>query len=86
MQIKQQLGKLSLKLPLDRLIEEQCANKSLQILPIETDHIYALNELPLHHKDPFDKLILAQAKLENLHLASTDTVFSYYDIDLCWQV
>lgn len=84
MQIKQQLGKLNLKLPLNRLIEEQRANNGLQILPIETDHIYALNELPLLHKDPFDRLILVQAKLENLSLASADTIFTGYGIDLCW--
>lgn len=84
MQIKQQLGKLNLKLPLKRLIEEQCANNGLQILPIEIDHIYALNELPLHHNDPFDRMILAQAKLENLDLVSADTVFSHYDVDLIW--
>jgi PIN domain nuclease of toxin-antitoxin system len=84
MQIKQQLGKLNLKLPLNRLISEQCSNNGLQILPIETGHIYALNELPLHHKDPFDRLILVQAKLESLHLASADTIFSHYDIELCW--
>jgi PIN domain nuclease of toxin-antitoxin system len=84
MQIKQQLGKLNLKLPLRHLIEEQRANNGLQILPIETDHIYALNELPLHHNDPFDRLILAQSKLEKLHLASADTVFSRYGVDLIW--
>lgn len=84
MQLKQQLGKLNLKLPLNRLISEQCSNNGLQILPIETDYVYTLNELPLHHKDPFDRLIIAQAKLENLYLVSADTFFSHYDIDLCW--
>lgn len=84
MQIKQQLGKLSLKLPLNRLIEKQRANNGLQILPIETEHIYALNELPLRHNDPFERLILTQAKLENLRLASVDTLFSRYDVDLIW--
>ncbi len=84
MQIKQQLGKLNLKLPLNQLIEEQYVNNGLQILPIETEHIYALKELPFHHKDPFDRLILVQAKLENLLLASADVVFNRYDVNLCW--
>lgn len=84
MQIKYQLGKLELQLPLADLIEEQVLNNDLQILPIETEHIFALNTLPNHHKDPFDRLILIQAKLENLNLASKDTVFSNYDIDLFW--
>ena len=84
MQIKLQLGKLEFPLPLNQLIEEQSLNNGLQILAIETHHIYALNELPFHHKDPFDRLIVAQAKLEKLYLASVDTVFSHYDVDLFW--
>lgn len=84
MQIKHQLGKLDLDLPLSTLIEEQCTNNGLQLLAIETYHIFALADLPFHHKDPFDRLILIQSKLENLKLASADNVFGYYDIDLFW--
>jgi PIN domain nuclease of toxin-antitoxin system len=83
-QIKHQLGKLVLELPLDRLIDEQCVNNGLQLVPIETYHIFALAELPFHHKDPFDRLILVQAQLENLKLASADTVFCDYDVNLFW--
>jgi PIN domain nuclease of toxin-antitoxin system len=84
MQIKYQLGKLELKLPLSELIEEQVLNNGLQILPIETDHIFALADLPFHHKDPFDRIILIQSQLENLKLASADTVFSNYEVNLFW--
>jgi PIN domain nuclease of toxin-antitoxin system len=84
MQIKTQLGKLELKIPLFELIEEQICNNGLQILPIEMQHIFALTNLPFYHKDPFDRLILIQAQLENLKLASADTVFSNYEIDLFW--
>jgi PIN domain nuclease of toxin-antitoxin system len=84
MQIKQQLGKLALKLPLQQLVEWQCLHNSLQILPITTGHIYALNDLPPHHKDPFDRLILVQAKLENLTLISADSIFNRYGMDLFW--
>lgn len=84
MQIKHQLGKLDLALPLSTLIEEQRINNGLQILAIETHHIFALADLPSHHKDPFDRLLLIQSKLENLHLASADTVFCHYDINLFW--
>ena len=84
MQIKHQLGKLDLDLPLNTLIDEQCANNGLQILPIETYHIFALADLPFHHKDPFDRLILIQSKLENLKLASADAVFERYDVNLFW--
>jgi PIN domain nuclease of toxin-antitoxin system len=84
MQIKHQLGKLGLALPLSTLIEEQRVNNGLQILPIETHHIFALADLPSHHKDPFDRLLLIQSKLENLNLASADTIFRHYDITLFW--
>lgn len=83
-QIKHQLGKLVLELPLDRLIDEQCVNNGLQLVPIETYHIFALGELPFHHKDPFDRLILVQAQLEKLKLASADTIFGDYDVNLFW--
>ena len=83
-QIKHQLGKLVLELPLDRLIDEQCVNNGLQLVPIETYHIFALGELPFHHKDPFDRLILVQAQLEKFKLASADTIFGDYDVNLFW--
>lgn len=85
MQIKQQLGKLKLKIPLQQLVEEHGLHNGLSILPINTRHIYALNDLPFHHKDPFDRLILTQAKLEKMTLISADTVFSRYDdVDVTW--
>ncbi len=85
MQIKHQLGKLELGLPLNTLIDEQRINNGLQILPIETYHIFALADLPFHHKDQFDRLILIQSKLDNLKLASADAVFAHYDVNLFWQ-
>jgi PIN domain nuclease of toxin-antitoxin system len=83
-QIKHQLGKLVLELPLHGLIEEQCINNGLQILPIETYHIFELANLAFHHKDPLDRLILVPAQLENLKLASADTVFSHYAANVFW--
>jgi PIN domain nuclease of toxin-antitoxin system len=85
MQIKNQLGKLELDLPLNELIEQQCLNNGLQILGIETSHIYTLQNLPPHHNDPFDRLIIAQAQFENLQLVSADAVFNRYDVDVMWQ-
>ncbi len=84
MQIKNQLGKLALDLPLNELIDQQCLKNGLQILAIETTHIYALKNLPAHHNDPFDRLILTQAQTENLTLISADSVFKHYDVDCIW--
>ncbi|WAR46013.1 type II toxin-antitoxin system VapC family toxin [Methylomonas rapida] len=85
MQIKHQLGKLELELPLSELVELQCLNNGLQILNIEPAHIYQLQSLPFHHNDPFDRMILAQAQVENLQLVSADSAFDRYGIDVLWQ-
>ena len=84
MQIKNQLGKLALDIPLNELIDQQCLKNGLQILAIETTHIYALKNLPAHHNDPFDRLIMTQAQTENLTLISADSVFKHYDVDCIW--
>lgn len=83
-QIKQQLGKLELDLSLPELIKEQRLNNGLQLLAIETEHIFALSSLPFHHKDPFDRLILVQSQMENLKLASADSAFTAYGVELFW--
>lgn len=82
MQIKQQLGKLSLRLPLARLIEDQQKENGIEILPVELAHVLMLESLPMHHKDPFDRLIIAQAVVEDIGLISVDAVFRQYDVKL----
>ena len=56
----------------------------LQVLAIETEYIYGLKNLPPHHNDPFDRLILVQAQIEKMKLASADKVFKSYDVDCVW--
>jgi len=84
MQIKHQLNKLALDLSLDELITRQQLENDLQLLPIEVNHIYALSQLPFHHNDPFDRLIISQSQCENMRLISADKVFKQYDINLMW--
>lgn len=83
-QIKSGLGKLPLPLPLAEIIQEQQARHDLQILPVTPEHIYALSGLPPHHKDPFDRLLIAQALTEGLPLASVDGAFSLYPVSTIW--
>ncbi len=66
MQIKIQIGKMKLKLPLRDLVDSQQQNNEIEILPIATAHILALDNLPFHHKDPFDRLLIAQSIIEDL--------------------
>jgi PIN domain nuclease of toxin-antitoxin system len=85
MQIKSQLGKLKLKLPLAEIITGQQRTNNLTILPVTLDHVLALDKLPAHHKDPFDRLLIAQTNVEEVILVSGDPVFSQYSVKVAWQ-
>ena len=83
-QVKLQLGKLRLSLPLAKLIESQQQTNGLQVLPITLAHVLALEQLPDHHKDPFDRLLIAQANVEGAALISHDPIFAKYAIKVVW--
>ena len=82
MQIKLQLGKLKLSLPLKELVESQQEANDLQLLSVELEHVLALDALPFHHKDPFDRLLIAQSIEEDVTLVSADSKFSAYLVKL----
>jgi len=84
MQIKLQLGKLKLNDPLRTFVEYQQQADDLRILPITIEHVYALDTLPVHHKDPFDRIIIAQANVEELFVVTKDEIFSSYPVKLIW--
>jgi len=84
MQIKAALGKLELRTPLSTLIGEQREKNGLGLLPVLLQHVLALEELSDNHKDPFDRLLIAQAKIEGLTLVSKDEAFRHYDVPLFW--
>lgn len=76
--IKSGLGKLAV--PADLFI--RAASAGVQSLPISWEHAQAFQDLPLHHADPFDRLLIAQAKCEGLTLVSVDRRFREYEVDL----
>lgn len=84
MQIKIQLGKLQLSDALPDILRTQQVDNNLQILTINLSHIWALENLPYHHRDPFDRLLIAQAQIEGMTLVSADGMFELYDVDLLW--
>jgi len=84
MQIKLQLGKLTLNLPLPELIESQRQVNGLQILEVELTHIWKLADLPNQHRDPFDRLLAAQSLVEHLPLVNVDTIFDTYQVERLW--
>jgi|ERR1043165_1843797 PIN domain nuclease of toxin-antitoxin system len=83
-QIKIQLGKLKFTVSLRELVESQQQTNGVQILPVGLEHVLALDALPAHHKDPFDRLLMAQANVEGAFLVSGDPVFSSYPVKLLW--
>lgn len=82
MQIKYQNGKLSLPAPVQRFVTTQVRLRNIQLLPVSDAHVWMLNVLPLHHRDPFDRLLIAQAIVEGYTLASADAVFQKYPVAL----
>ncbi|MEW6125432.1 MAG: type II toxin-antitoxin system VapC family toxin [Acidobacteriota bacterium] len=84
MQIKIQLGKLNLALPLEKIIKDQQQLNNLQLLPIELSHVLAHEKLPFHHKDPFDRMLIAQAIAEDIVILSDDSIFTTYSIKVRW--
>jgi PIN domain nuclease of toxin-antitoxin system len=83
MMIKINLGKLVMKIDFVTL-NEYLLSKNIQVLSLELSHILHLKDLPTHHKDPFDRILIAQAMSEEMTLISIDTNFSLYDISLLW--
>jgi PIN domain nuclease of toxin-antitoxin system len=84
MAIKVNIGKLTLASPFDVFVNQAIATSRLTVLPITVAHAAALTSLPLHHRDPFDRLLVAQALTENVHLLSADGVFDAYPIARLW--
>lgn len=83
-EIKRQVGKLTLKLPLRTIIEEQQEKNGLQILGVGLEHVLTVGNLLRHHADPFDRLLIAQAIVEDADLVTSDTLFTKYPVKLYW--
>ncbi|MDD1414551.1 type II toxin-antitoxin system VapC family toxin [Dolichospermum sp. ST_con] len=84
MQIKLSLGKLQLKTALPELIEDEIKRNRIKLLPLDLSHIYALNNLSNHHRDPFDRLLISQSQSEKLVIVSIDAKFDGYEIERLW--
>lgn len=84
LQIKIALNKFTIKGGLDNTVKDEQQNNGFQILPVQLSHALYLENLPLHHKDPFDRLLISQAIVENMSLVSADTHFAKYQVKLLW--
>lgn len=83
-QIKVQIGKLKLRASLASIIEHQQRTNQMQILPIAVEHVLALDPLPPHHRDPFDRILVAQANEDGATLVSNDPIISKYPVNVLW--
>lgn len=84
MAIKIGIGKLELSESFDKLIPKEIKDNEINIIQIELPHLYKMMELPLHHRDPFDRLIIAQGIIRQLPIIGCDKMFKFYDIDIIW--
>ena len=83
--IKFSLGRLPLSLPYRFWMDKAIADLALTVLPITLDHVEQQIRLPWHHRDPFDRLLAAQALVEGTQLLSLDEIFDQYGVDRVWQ-
>jgi PIN domain nuclease of toxin-antitoxin system len=78
MAIKISLNKMTVSAPLKTFVEEQLKINGFQMLPIKLDHAALIEKMIFHHKDPFDRLLIAQAQAEQMFIVSADAVFDGY--------
>jgi PIN domain nuclease of toxin-antitoxin system len=83
-QIKLQTQKLTLHLPLPDVIRDLQQTSDIKILDITLLHIYALESLPNEHRDPFDRMMIAQSIVEEMPLLSADKIFDRYPVNNIW--
>ena len=82
--IKASVGKLEKHSSFEDLVQVQVFGNAIDLLAISAKHLDVVQTLPFHHRDPFDRLMIAQALSENLVLLSRDRAFSAYGVELLW--
>jgi PIN domain nuclease of toxin-antitoxin system len=82
--IKVQAGKLPLPQPSGPYLVKQAAENRVEVLPITLDHILRIESLTMQHRDPFDRILIAQSIEEKLPLITADPQFERYPVELIW--
>ena len=83
MAIKISLGKLKLAQPTSRIVPD-CLEAGLKLLPITIEHTQSVERLPWLHRDPFDRMLIAQAQSEKLAIITQDAKFRDYQVEILW--
>ena len=84
MAIKAALGKLKMPMPYEQLIPGAVEARGFEMLPIISRHLYELLNQPFYHRDPFDRLIIAQAKVEGMTIVTRNPHFPPYGVPILW--
>jgi len=82
--IQRQLGKLDLGMELGSFFEDHVTNRELELVDLELGHLLAYEALPLAHRDPFDRLLVAQARVLGVPIVTADPSFARYEIKVVW--
>ncbi len=82
--IKAGLGRLDIPDPLDRFVSEHLFRNHIGVLPVQLSHALHVYALPQLHRDPFDRLLVAQAQLEKLPILSSDRRIAKYEVEVLW--
>lgn len=82
--IKSQLGKLELPNAPGRYIPDRLSRYAIGSLGIELTHVLRIEELPMHHRDPFDRILIAQSQVENLPIVTADSLIAQYAVETIW--
>ncbi|MGI0490965.1 type II toxin-antitoxin system VapC family toxin [Alkalinema pantanalense CENA528] len=84
MAIKVSMNKLTLQTPFTNLVTQHVYSNAIEVLEIRPEQLDVLAKMPFHHKDPFDRLIIAQSVAESMAVISKDSEFGRYPITLLW--
>jgi PIN domain nuclease of toxin-antitoxin system len=78
------MGKIKFEKDLEEFVEIHIKGNNIEILKIELPHVFRIENLPFHHRDPFDRLIIAQAIEDNISILGNDILFDKYNIQRIW--
>jgi PIN domain nuclease of toxin-antitoxin system len=82
--IKASLGRIELPIPMERFLIGQLRENRIEVLPIQMSHALHVSGLPHRHRDPFDRMLVAQAQLEKLPILSSDRRIAKYEVEVLW--
>jgi PIN domain nuclease of toxin-antitoxin system len=82
--IKVKAGKLPLPQPAGLYLVRKLSENRIGVLPIKLDHVLTIENLEVHHRDPFDRILIAQSIQEKYPIVSSDPIFERYPVDVIW--